>query len=469
MTQELPKIRLHPESPIVAQESDPFKEDKLGFKESVIRLSSLIENIEPPFTIGIYGYWGSGKTSFMRALQAYILNQGNHITYWFDAWVYENEASLLMPLLTKLSDDSGKKQLFKKIKKIASGVLLTGTGAILKGLTLGLVDMKDIEHNLKLYEDKVEKIYDNWVSEIDNLRKEFKELIEKLRGNSQSVIIFFDDLDRCIPENVVKLIENIKHFLSIEGCRCIFIIGVDKEVLGKGIQARYGSDLINGNEYLEKIINLSLYVPGQSDPASKEFILDTAKKIAEESWFQKISDKVTEFADFFSHLRLNNPRKIRVLILRYLFFLALDDRAQYLSEIVIKLIIYRELFPVAYNSKVLQGRINYTPRFSERSGEVGYRELEYDEIERKSCKDFAEIGTNEKYRFLRSFSRNVSLFIEHTFDKSPEDVDKVLTQMETEIPNLKQEAEIIKNLLPMGYKRTHSEYFKLIDFLFSLA
>lgn len=55
------KIRFHPETPIEVLDIDPFKFDFLSFKNSVTSLSSLIQQIETPFTISIYGEWGMGK------------------------------------------------------------------------------------------------------------------------------------------------------------------------------------------------------------------------------------------------------------------------------------------------------------------------------------------------------------------------------------------------------------------------
>lgn len=51
------------------------------------------------------------------------------------------------------------------------------------------------------------------------------------------IVVFIDDLDRCLPKKAVELLESIKLFLDIEGY--LFILGVDKEVVKKGISHRY--------------------------------------------------------------------------------------------------------------------------------------------------------------------------------------------------------------------------------------
>src|SRR5215831_10930702 len=65
-------------------------------------LSSIIVNSLPRFTVGIYGGWGTGKTSLMKMIQKCLEEYKNDtiITIWFDAWRYEyEEFSALVPLV----------------------------------------------------------------------------------------------------------------------------------------------------------------------------------------------------------------------------------------------------------------------------------------------------------------------------------------------------------------------------------
>ena len=84
----------------------------------------------------------------------------------------------------------------------------------------------------------------------------------------ERVVVFIDDLDRCLPENVLNVLETIKLFLGTE--KCIFVLGVDMGVIAKSIDVRYkdfamksdgGKSLISGDRYLEKIIQLIFQLP----------------------------------------------------------------------------------------------------------------------------------------------------------------------------------------------------------------
>lgn len=81
---------------------EPTKEDAPDFKEYSQKLSKIIINSDPQFTVGIYGGWGTGKTTLMQMIKEEIDNNYSKfaITIWFDSWRYEREEySLMIPLL----------------------------------------------------------------------------------------------------------------------------------------------------------------------------------------------------------------------------------------------------------------------------------------------------------------------------------------------------------------------------------
>jgi len=51
-----------------------------------------------PLTIGIFGHWGTGKTSMMRLMEQVISDEPNAAAVWFNAWQYEKEKHLIIPL-----------------------------------------------------------------------------------------------------------------------------------------------------------------------------------------------------------------------------------------------------------------------------------------------------------------------------------------------------------------------------------
>jgi len=81
-------------------------QDALGFKPYVESLYKVI--IFPgitPFTIGIYGKWGTGKTSLMRMIQKKLDEEENVKTVWFNAWKFEKEKDIWVALIETLLNE----------------------------------------------------------------------------------------------------------------------------------------------------------------------------------------------------------------------------------------------------------------------------------------------------------------------------------------------------------------------------
>lgn len=95
-------------------------------------------------------------------------------------------------------------------------------------------------------------------------------------GENGRLVVFVDDLDRCLPERAIEVLEAIKLFLEVTGA--VFVLGVDEGVIARGIRARYRAlfqgageagegdearfDLpITGSSYLQKLIQIPFYLP----------------------------------------------------------------------------------------------------------------------------------------------------------------------------------------------------------------
>ena len=83
----------------------PAQEDSLDFKSYVATLVDVIssESVQTPLTIGVFGNWGSGKTTLMGMVRE-GLPEG-YLTAWFDAWKYEREETLWRALLLRVLEE----------------------------------------------------------------------------------------------------------------------------------------------------------------------------------------------------------------------------------------------------------------------------------------------------------------------------------------------------------------------------
>ena len=64
--------------------------------------AEIIKNSPSRFSIGIFGSWGTGKTTLMRMIEEQLHKNDKILTIWFDAWRYEYERYLAITPLLKL-------------------------------------------------------------------------------------------------------------------------------------------------------------------------------------------------------------------------------------------------------------------------------------------------------------------------------------------------------------------------------
>ena len=67
----------------------PTDLDTLDFAPYVRTLVDVCKTASTPLTIGIFGTWGTGKTSLMKMVRKELPD--DFVVAWFDAWKYDNE------------------------------------------------------------------------------------------------------------------------------------------------------------------------------------------------------------------------------------------------------------------------------------------------------------------------------------------------------------------------------------------
>jgi hypothetical protein len=83
---------------------DPAEDAALGFPDYADAFAEIIRLTPPRFAIGLLGSWGSDKTTLMRAIEERIESREEITLVWFNAWRYEREEHLIIPLLDVLRE-----------------------------------------------------------------------------------------------------------------------------------------------------------------------------------------------------------------------------------------------------------------------------------------------------------------------------------------------------------------------------
>ena len=281
-----------------------IEEDSLQFKAFAQTIGDIITTSETPITIGVYGTWGSGKTSLMRMTQD-ILKEGDKIkTVWFDAWkfdkTYDLRVALIHAILRRMEEDeSATEELKDKVGELLKRVNWLGLGkAALSYIFPPLAILQGKEPLLK----NQEEIPGKTLELIGDFEEEFKQLTKEYVGDEGRLVVFVDDLDRCISEKTIDILEAIKLFLNVP--LSVFVIGADKKRIEEGIIEKYGekSEGWAGN-YLEKIVQIPFTLPPlRKDVITEQFIqgLDISAEI------KKYAPILAEVGD--------NPRTIKRLL-----------------------------------------------------------------------------------------------------------------------------------------------------------
>lgn len=273
---------------------DPIQDlekDDLGRATFARRLLARLSEHNCSPTIGLYGGWGIGKTSILRLIEN--LNKTNSdpdikkpdIMY-LDVWHYEITGDLTIPILIQLRNRASKfledGEYSTRWKRVVGVIAQAGTDILLRKLL-------DIELNdVKEYASHVEEArkgetptqnLKNLVDEIQSAQDDFNYIVNKVwEANQHHRLVFLiDNLDRCSPENVVRLLESTKNFLGAEHFTWVF--AMDSGVVASYIDRKYEDTRMDGNSYLDKIIPEQYHIPPvtSSDMPKLQQFLSRAK------------------------------------------------------------------------------------------------------------------------------------------------------------------------------------------------
>lgn len=260
--------------------------DYIDYHYLVNTLTRIINNDQLlPCSIGIYGDWGSGKSSLMRMVEQAYDEQKDVLVIKFNGWLFEGYEDAKTVLLSRIVDEIiEKRTLSEKAFKLANKLLhrinwIKVAGATVKYgaafLTAGPVGVAAVEAHEAIAKLK-EVDYQKYVADkndtekdpddtlrhnIQEFHRNFEELIAET--NLKKIIVFIDDLDRCSPDTIIGTLEAIKLFLFT--INTAFVIGADERLIKYAVRRRFpevpGENLEIGRDYLEKLIQYPVRIP----------------------------------------------------------------------------------------------------------------------------------------------------------------------------------------------------------------
>lgn len=241
---------------------EPSNIDELGRSPYAKALSKTILRCETPFTIGVYGDWGSGKTSLLQLVSKQVSASGAKCV-WFNAWLHQRHDDPALALLHTIANDL---RLGGEAKKLLAIVGATLSGAALKVTTNIGVD--DIKRFAEAYEKEEFQLRD----ERTRLREKFEKFVKLAQGSrdGQRLVVFIDDLDRCSAPEALSVLEALKLYLNIAGC--VYVLAADRAALEAAIDSKYGKSFVGNSKYLDKIVQLPFSLPPIHPTSLEEYV-----------------------------------------------------------------------------------------------------------------------------------------------------------------------------------------------------
>ncbi len=281
-----------------------------------------------PMAIAVYGDWGTGKTTAMKWLHGLIKEWNDHgkakdkikiRPVWFYPWKYHTQEDVWRGLVgevilnsidIKTASAKTVTEAFKMLGifigksaiDLISAAKIGVPGFELSGESIEKIaeDFKEAAHPEKPYLNPFEDTMKTWV--------------KKTLGKNQRMVVFVDDLDRCMPEIALKVLEALKLYLNIE--KLIFVVGVDKKVIDKLVKEHYkklGLDEDKSKNYLAKMFQVEVQV----EPSEQQISDFLDEQLQDITYWQEphlSEDERGMFKSLIFKLAERNPREVKRLI-----------------------------------------------------------------------------------------------------------------------------------------------------------
>lgn len=256
--------------------------DRKSFIEQIIKVIEHYADKKQSASFSIQGSWGSGKSWIINNIVTELYNMqdidisgGKYCVLKFNPWEYDyyNEPLLSLILSLKNQVNSEKAvfpinkehiQMFKDSMEILSNELVepvfdfisivSGNPAVSFLRKFFINKTKKIKYDLdkKSEDNKKQKRYINPYIDLEELMRITVKGLNEISKN-KTVIVLIDELDRCLPEYAIKVLERMHHITqNVQNFQIIY--SIDKGQIEETVHKIYGSK-IDSKEYLKKFIS----------------------------------------------------------------------------------------------------------------------------------------------------------------------------------------------------------------------
>ncbi len=314
-------------------DKEELQEARFGHKKIAELISDIIKNVKSPFTIGLFGGWGVGKSTIINCIKDFLKKDDIPLII-FDVWKHEGDAlrrtflkecekqlkqqkisdyklneRVEYNVQTSLEDAKFSWELLFKSWKFNLSIVLF-IFVIIKLMELILLNqtisfnIKDIPklffsifimfsiwalNNLQAFRisSVKTKSQDRFLDPL-HFEDEFKKVLNGIKKHNR-ILIVFDNLDRVSKKVGMDILTTIKTFLEpndkeIKSKSVIFLIPCDDEAIQKHIEQTSYANLDKkkqkeaSSEFLNKFFNCKIRIPKFIDSELKEYTMEMINK-----------------------------------------------------------------------------------------------------------------------------------------------------------------------------------------------
>lgn len=256
---------LNPDLPIERVSEDAL--NRQNFSQNLAKV--MLEYSSPDaFAIGIYGKWGSGKTSVLNMILETIEEKSQDVVILrFNPWLCADSKQLVTQFFKQLSSaiklkTPTKTKVWKLIDNYADVFELSGMIPVAGGI-LSAVG--------KILGKKAKAYSEQHSSDLQELKNQ---IIKRLREARIKIIVTIDDIDRLSEAEIISVFQLVKSLADFP--YTIYVLAFDYEVVVRALGEVQKGD---GKEYLEKVIQVPFEIPAPSIDDIYNFLFDKLNNI----------------------------------------------------------------------------------------------------------------------------------------------------------------------------------------------
>ena len=235
---------LHGDNPIRDKGDDVLERADVA---DAFALDVLVLDAKEGATVGVFGPWGSGKTSFINLARTTFERKGVPVLE-FNPWLFSGAEQLVERFFAELSASMGMKDELKEIGEAFSNY---GTAFnALAGAASAILAMPQIATIVKEFMATANNV--SQPESIDTLRRRIK---DALRKRDKPIVVVLDDVDRLSAPEIREVFKLVR--LTASFPKLIYIVACDRH----RIEQALGEQGLPGRDYLEKIIQWTFNLP----------------------------------------------------------------------------------------------------------------------------------------------------------------------------------------------------------------